>query len=117
MRETIQLVGKFIGMISGAAVCAAWIVAAWAPTPVLELADVAFAVAMFMAVLAIIVVIASYHGHGITLIVLFFASFFPIGVFLLELSGWVRMIGILNLGYLIAGLVAWRMPRSTNRPD
>jgi hypothetical protein len=89
----------------------------WAPTPALPLSGVAFAVALLMAMLAIIAVIASVHGHGRTLIVLFFASFFPIGLFLLGIPGWMRVIGILNVGYLIAGLVAWRMPRVIERSE
>ena len=72
----------------------------------------AFFVAMLMAILAIIAAIASFHGHGIALVVLFFASFFPVGIFLLGLPGWMRVIGVLNLGYLIAGLIAWRMPQA-----
>jgi hypothetical protein len=90
-------------------------VALWAPTSALPLFGVAFAVALLMAMLAIIAVIASVREHGITLIVLFFASFFPIGLYLLGVPGWVRVIGILNLGYLIAGLVAWRMPGAIER--
>ena len=111
MREVIQLVGKVTGVVSGVGACASWTVAMWTPTPALPLSGMAFAVALLMAMLAIIAVIASVHGHGITLIVLFFASFFPVGLFLLEIPSWVRIIGVLNLGYLIAGLVAWRMPR------
>ena len=110
MRETIQLVGKFTGLVSGVGVCASWTVAMWTPTPPLPLSGVAFFVALLMVILAIIAVIASIHGHGITLIVLFFASFFPIGYFLLGVPGWMWVIGVLNTGYLIAGLVAWRMP-------
>jgi len=112
MRATIQLLGKFTGIVSGVGTCASWIVAMWVPTPALPLSGIAFVVALLMVMLAIIAVFASIHGHGITLIVLFFASFFPIGVFLLGLPGWVRVIGVLNLGYLIAGLVAWRMPHT-----
>ena len=89
----------------------------WTPSPALPLSGMAFAVALLMAMLAIIAVIASVHGHGITLIVLFFASFFPIGLFLLGIPGWVRVIGVLNLGYLIAGLVAWRIPRAIERSE
>ena len=117
MREAIQLVGKITGVVSGVGACASWTVAIWTPTPVLPLSGVAFAVALLMSMLAIIVVIASVHGHGITLIVLFFASFFPIGLFLLGVPGWVRVIGVLNLGYLIAGLVAWRMPCASERSE
>ncbi len=117
MRETIQFIGKFTGVVSGVGACAAWTVAMWTPTPSLPLFGVAFFVALLMAMLAIIAVIASIHGHGITLIVLFFASFFPIGLFLLGVPGWVRVIGVLNLGYLIAGLVAWRMPHAIEKSE
>ena len=117
MREVIQLVGKFIGVVSGVGACASWTVAMWTSTPALPLSGMAFAVALLMAMLAIIAVIASLHGHGITLIVLFFASFFPIGLFLLGMPGWVRVIGVLNVGYLIAGLVAWRIPRASEVPS
>jgi len=87
----------------------------WTPSPPLPLSGVAFFVALLMAILAIIAVIASIHGHGITLIVLFFASFFPIGYFLLGVPSWMWVIGVLNMGYLIAGLVAWRMPYAIER--
>ena len=117
MRELIQLAGKFTGVVSGVGACVSWIVAIWAPTPALPLSGMAFAVALLMTMLAIIAVIASVRGHGIALIMLFFASFFPIGFFLLGTPGWVRVIGVLNLGYLIAGLVAWRMPQAIEKSD
>lgn len=110
MKKTIQLVGKFTGVVSGVGVCASWILAMWTPTPPVPLSGIAFFVALLMVMLAIIAVIASNQGHGITLIVLFFASFFPIGYFLLWVPGWMWVIGLLNVGYLLAGLVAWRMP-------
>ncbi len=113
MRKSIQLVGKCTGMLTGVGSCAFWTIAMWTPTPPLPLIGFAFFVAMLMATIAIIAVIASYHGHGIALIVLFFASFFPIGLFMLDEPSWMRVIGFLNLGYLIAGLVAWRMPLTT----
>ena len=82
----------------------------WSPTPALHLSGFGFAVALMMAMLAGIAVLAAFHGHGVTLIVLFFASFFPIGLFLMGEAGWVGVIGILNLGYLLSGLIAWRLP-------
>jgi hypothetical protein len=111
MREIIQFAGKITGIVSGAAVCACWMFALWVPQPELPLSSMSFTVALLMAMLAIIAVNASLRGHGVTLIVLFFASFFPIGMYLLQIPGWIRVIGILNLGYLIAGLIAWRMPQ------
>ena len=113
MRKSIQLVGKCTGMLTGVGSCAFWTFAMWTPTPPLPLIGFAFFVAMLMAIIGIIAIIASYHGHGIALIVLFFASFFPIGLFMLDEPSWMRVIGFLNLGYLIAGLVAWRMPLTT----
>ena len=112
MRESIQFVGKITGVVSGVGACASWTVAMWTPSPPVPLSGVAFFVALLMAMLAIIAVIASLQGHGITLVVLFFASFFPIGLFLFGVPGWMWVIGVLNVGYLIAGLVAWRMPRT-----
>jgi len=112
MKKTVQFVGKFTGVLSGIGACASWSIAMWTPTPPVPLSGMAFFVAMLMAILAIIAAIAAYHGHGIVLMVVFFTSFFPIGVFLLGVPGWMRVIGVLNLGYLIAGLVAWRIPQS-----
>ena len=117
MREIIQLVGKITGVVSGVGACASWIVAMWTPNPPLPLSGVAFFVALLMAILAILAVIASIHGHGVALIVLFFASFFPIGYFLLGVPGWISVIGVLNIGYLIAGLVAWRMPHAVVKSE
>lgn len=110
MRRTIQLIGRIIGMISGSGAYVAWMYAMWAPTPALHLSGFGFAVALMMAMLAAIAVVAAFRGHGVTLIVLFFASFFPIGLFLMGEADWVGVIGYLNLGYLLSGLVAWRIP-------
>ncbi|MBQ0799165.1 MAG: hypothetical protein KBT63_07740 [Porticoccaceae bacterium] len=112
MRKAIQLFGKFTGVVAGVGTCACWIIAMWMPASPLAFTGIAFFVALLMLIFSIIAVIASLQGHGITLIVLFVASFFPIGWFLLGSADWVRVIGLLNVGYLIAGLVAWKMPDS-----
>ena len=117
MKEIVQLVGKFTGVLSGFGACASWTLAMWIPTPPLPLTGIAFFVALLMVLLAIMAVIASIKGHGIMLIVLFFASFFPIGYFLLGVPGWMWVIGALNLGYLVAGLVAWRIPWMNERSE
>lgn len=117
MRRTIQLIGRIIGMISGSGAYVAWMYAMWAPTPALHLSGFGFAVALMMAMLAAIAVVAAFRGHGVTLIVLFFASFFPIGLFLMGEADWVGVIGYLNLGYLLSGLVAWRIPITSQAPE
>jgi len=116
MKRFIQSFGKFTGVVSGVAVCVLWNIAMWFPSPELPLSGVSFAVALLMAMLGIIVAIASIKGHAITLIVLFVASFFPIGLYLLGVPTWIRVIGILNFGYLIAGLIAWAMPYTEVKP-
>ncbi len=116
MTSIVQLIGKTVGIISGVGACAAWMVEMWSPTPALHLSGFGFAVALMMAMLAGIAVLAAYHGHGITLIVLFFASFFPIGLFLIGEAGWLGVIGFLNLGYLFSGLIASLLPVAV-KPD
>ncbi len=61
-----------------------------------------------MALFAIGAVIASIRGHGVVLIVLFLASFFPVGVYFFLASHWLHWVGAFNLGYLAAGLLMWR---------
>ena len=113
MRKIIQLIAKTIGVISGAATCVCWIVAIWWPLPELPLTGIAFVGALLMIMFSILAVIASVHGHGRVLIFLFSASFLPIGLYLLGDPDWVRIIGILNFGYLIAGVVAWAVPQES----
>ena len=120
MTQVIQLVGKWIGIISGAGSCVCWTIAMWKPLPVFPLTGVAFIVALLMALFAILAVIAAVHGHGIMLIVLFFLSFLPIGLYLLGDPDWIQLIGILNFGYLIAGGLIWAVSyaeESLRAPD
>ena len=108
MWNMIQLAGKAIGTVAGALACAMWITALWAPEPTLPLTGASFVTAIVMSFLAIFAVIASFKGHGVVLLVLFFASFFPVGVYLLSVDHWLRWMGICNLGYLLAGLMLWQ---------
>lgn len=79
----------------------------WFPSSNLTLSGTSFVVAFVMALLAIGAVLASTRRHSSVLVGLFFVSFFPIGVFLLTLPHWIHWIGVLNFGYLIAGLLIW----------
>ena len=112
MWNMIQLTGKAVGAVSGVFACAMWIAALWAPDPSLPLTGASFVTAIAMAFLAIFAVIASVRGHGVALLVLFFASFFPVGVYLMGVPHWLRWVGICNLGYLLAGVAIWRSGKS-----
>ncbi|MFT5134827.1 MAG: hypothetical protein ACI9SC_003309 [Gammaproteobacteria bacterium] len=109
MKKAIQLLAKLIGIIAGSGTCASWMLAILKPVPAFPLTGIAFVVALLMIIFAILAVIASVHGHGIMLVVLFFCSFLPIGLYLLGDPDWVRVIGFLNFGYLIAGVLIWAL--------
>lgn len=115
--NTIMLAGKAIGAISGVLASAMWIIALWAPAPSLPLTGASFVTAVVMAFLAIFAVIASVRSHGVVLVVLFFASFFPVGVYLLGIPHWLRWVAFCNLGYLLAGLVIWRSTRNPAKTE
>ncbi|MCR4300808.1 MAG: hypothetical protein NUV51_04290 [Sulfuricaulis sp.] len=117
MRKKSYLVGQVIGAASGIGACGSWLVAMWFPSSDLTLSGASFAVAFMMALLAIGAVIASIRGHSSVLMVLFFASLFPVGIFLLTVPHWLQWIGVLNLGYLMAALLIWPNRRSSVTHD
>ena len=112
MWDERYIVGQLIGVVSGVGVFALWMAAIWFPSAELTLSGASFIVALVMAIVAIFAIIASLRKHGTVLMVLFMASFFPVGLYLFGVPHWVRWIGAFNLGYLIAGFVIWRTRRS-----
>ena len=98
------LLGQIIGTVSGVGTCALWMMAIWFPFSGLTLSGASLIVAIVMIMIALFAVIASINAHGGVLLFLFLASFFPVGLYLLGLSGWYRWIGVFNLGFLLAGL-------------
>ena len=108
MREFFYLLGKNIGAMSGAGAALLWIAAMWDPATNWSNAGVSLGIALLMAILAIVVVLASWKGHGVFVIVLFLISFYPIGYYLWTVPHWIRWIGAFNIGFLIAGLLVWR---------
>src|SRR5690606_9389003 len=84
-----------------------WMLGVWLPESGIALTGINFVVAMLMALLALLAVIASVRGHAAVLLVLFVASFFPVGVTLLGGEHWLSWAGRLNLCYLVAGMLIW----------
>jgi len=58
-----------------------------------------------MMLFAIFAVIASVRGHGLALMIMFIMSFFPVGGYLFGIPHWLRWIGVLDLGFLVGGLL------------
>jgi len=69
-------------------------------------------VALLLAVLALFAVIASIHGHATIVVLLFLASFFPIGAFLMSADHWLRWVGWVDLGLLLAAGLMWSTRRA-----
>jgi hypothetical protein len=117
LRGLTYIIGQLTGALSGIGVCALWNFAMWGPTSILSLSGTSFSGAFVMSILAIVAVIASVRGHNILLLLIFFASFFPIGYFFLIESHWLSWTGVLNLGYLLGAVLMWqtRKPAVTDQ--
>jgi type VI protein secretion system component VasK len=71
------------------------------------------AIGVLMMLFAIFAVIASVRGHGLALLIMFIMSFFPVGGYLFGIPHWLRWIGVLDLGFLMAGLMLLYSTRNT----
>jgi hypothetical protein len=116
LRTLCYLSGRALGALSGSLVSLLWMLALWMPTPGLTITGIAFVVALLMAMMALFVVIASIKGHVVVLLVVFVASFFPVGIHLAAVDHWLRWVAILNLCYLAAAAMMWFGRRGSATP-
>jgi len=105
LRTLSQYAGKIIGAASGVAACGLWLWALGTPQGTFSLSPVHIAIGVLMMLIAIFAVIASLRGHGLALLLMFIMSFFPVGAYLYGIPLWLRWIGIMDLGFLVAGLL------------
>ena len=108
--------GFYLGAASGIGAAVLWSVMISGLASQVQLTGISLVVAFIMILLAMAAVIASLQQHGGVLIVLFFTSFFPVGLYLLVAPHWLRWVGVCNIGYLIAGLLI-RSGRSASQSD
>lgn len=107
LRTLSQYAGKIIGAASGVAACGLWLWALGTPQGPFSLSAAYIAIGVLMMLIAIFAVIASVRGHGVALLVIFMMSFFPVGAYLFGIPHWLRWIGVVDLGFLVAGLMIW----------
>ena len=107
LRTLSHYAGKIIGAASGVAACGLWLWALGTPQGTFSLSALHISIGVLMMLFAIFAVIASVRGHGVALVVVFIMSFFPVGGYLFGIPHWLRWIGVLNLGFLVAGLMIW----------
>lgn len=107
-RQIADYAGRALGALSGALVSVLWMLGVWLPESGMALTGINFVVALLMALLGLFAAIASVRGHAVVLIVLFVASFFPVGAALITGEHWLSWAGRLNVCYLVAGvLIGW----------
>jgi hypothetical protein len=111
MAKTIHWLGRGLGVVCAAALAVAWSFALWVPAAGLKLSGVSVVVALALVAFAVFAGIASAYGHAVIVVLLFLASFFPIGGFLMTAQHWLRWVGWLDLGLLAAAVLMWASAR------
>ncbi len=100
--------GRLTGVVAGSVSCLLWIAALWDPTSPFSFSPASMLVVFLMIVTGVLVVIASLKGNSTMLLVLFFVSFLPIGLYVIGIPHWIRWVGLANTGFLVAGLLLRR---------
>lgn len=111
MTRSINLLGRGLGVVCAALIASAWAVALWVPAAGLTPTGISVITALLLVVLAIFAGIAAVHGHAVVLALLFLASFFPVGAFVMPTDHWLKWVGWLDLGLLVAAVVLWLTSR------
>jgi hypothetical protein len=113
----VDVAGRSIGALAGGAVSLAWMLAVWVPGAALKMSGVNLLVALLMALMALFAMIASLRGHVVVLVVVFVASFFPVGLVLLGAQHWMRWVGFADLCYVVAAGLIWLGKRGARSED
>ena len=109
-------IGQLIGVTAGALSCLLWMAALWDPASTFSFNPVSMLVVFLMILSALLVIIASIKKNSTALLVMFFIAFLPVGLYVIAIPHWIRWIGLVDLGYLVAGLLL-RLPAGSNRPQ
>jgi hypothetical protein len=110
--KILSILGRTIGTVTGGVASAAWMIAMWVPSAGLTLSGISFVAALVMALSALFAAIASVRGHTVVVVLVFLASFFPVGLFLSTTDHWLKWVGRLDVGFLIAAVLMWAGSRS-----
>lgn len=78
----------------------------WVPSAGVA-SPVGFVGSFALALLALFGAIAAFRSHVAVLVVVFLASFFPVGFAFLSADNWLRVVGFLDLGLLAAAALLY----------
>jgi ABC-type glycerol-3-phosphate transport system permease component len=80
----------------------------WVPsTGGLTVTGISVVTALLLVAFAVFAAIAAVYGHAAVIAVLFLASFFPVGAFLMPTDHWLKWVGWVDLGLLVAAVLIW----------
>lgn len=118
MRNTLNTMARGLGALCGAALAVIWASTFWVPAVGLSLPGTSPIGALMFTVFALFATIASVRGHATVVVLLFLASFFPVGASLIRIDHWLRVVGWLDVGLLVASALLWlTRPRSQTAPQ
>jgi hypothetical protein len=107
MAKAINWLGRASGLVCATALAGAWAFALWVPSAGLTLTGISVVTALLLVAFAVFAGIAAIHGHAAVIALLFLASFFPVGVFLLPTDHWLKWVGWVDLGLLVSAVLIW----------
>lgn len=111
MTKTVNWLARGLGVACAAAIASAWAFVLWVPSAGLSVTGISVVTALLLVALAVFAGIAAAHGHAAVLALLFLASFFPVGAFLMPTDHWLKWVGWLDLGLLVAAVLLWATRR------
>jgi hypothetical protein len=118
LRNTVYTIGRGLGALCGAALAVIWASVFWVPAAGLTLPGTSAVGALMFAAFALFATIASVRGHATVVVLLFLASFFPVGASLIRIDHWLRIVGWLDVGLGLAAVLLWlTRPRGEPLPE
>jgi ABC-type glycerol-3-phosphate transport system permease component len=116
MAKGINWLGRGLGVVSAALLASAWAFVLWVPAAGLTVTGISVVTALLLVALAVFAGIAAAHGHAVVLALLFLASFFPVGAFLIPTDHWLKWVGWIDLGLLAAAVLIRATARRVAAP-
>ena len=107
MTKALNWFGRGLGVTCAAVLAAAWSFVLWVPSAGLTVTGVSVVTALLLVAFAVFAGIAAAYGHAVVIALLFLASFFPVGAFLMPTDHWLKWVGWLDLGLLVAAVLIW----------
>jgi hypothetical protein len=107
MVKAINWLGRALGLVCGVCLASVWAFVLWVPSAGLTVSGISIVTALLLVAFAVFAAIASAYGHATVIALLFLASFFPVGAFLMPTDHWLKWVGWVDLGLLLAAVLIW----------